>query len=162
MLASLADGITMTASNFVSESNGSIFDSGGLCFAGTTGNFCEDASSLSLTFSSTVKLVSCETGFDSFDNEVDDAVVQSEQSLNFAIPNKFQVGITNNFGNQFIAVANTSVLVSLLSIVSGGSLQLRKLTVEKQAAVVPGPLPFAGLAVAFGYSRRIRLQNSRP
>lgn len=158
----VVDGITMTASNFVSENNLSIADFEGLCFAGKPNLYCEDTSSLSLTFSSTVKLVSYETGYNSFSNKIDDAVVQFQQGPNSTIQKDFQVNVTNSFVNQFIAVANSPVLVSRLSTVSGGSLQLSKLTVEKQVASVPGPLSFAGLAVAFGYSRRIRLRNSRP
>ena len=157
----VVDGITLRASNFVSDTNKSLVDSDGLCFVGTPSWYCEDTSSLTLTFDSAVKLVSYKTGFNSFDFDVNDVIVEFAQGSNFSIQKNFEVSTTNSFTNQFYADANIPVVVSRLSTVSGGSMTLLTLTVEKKPVAVPGPLPFAGAAIAFGYSRRLRLRNSQ-
>ena len=157
----VADGITLKASNFVSADNLSVADSDGLCFVSSPGSSCNGLSSLSLTFSSPVKLVSYRTGYRSFTDPYE-VSLEFEQNSSKTTTTGFFSTITNPFSPPLYVDANIPVVVK--AIISGGygSIYLDKLTVETATAAVPGPLPISGAAVAFGYSRRLRLRNSRP
>jgi hypothetical protein len=65
-----ADGISLKIFDFVSETNLSIADSDGLCFAGNApdpnNDFCNRTSSLKLQFDKPIKLISYITGFEDY------------------------------------------------------------------------------------------------
>jgi hypothetical protein len=63
------------------------------------------------------------------------------------------------FVNQFVAVPNVPVTVSTVDTDGTGALAINALTVEK--VDVPGPLPLAGAAAAFSWSRRLRGRIAR-
>ncbi len=63
------------------------------------------------------------------------------------------------FNNQFLAAANVPIAVSSVDRDGNGLLQINAFTVEK--VDVPGPLPLAGAAAAFSWSRRLRGRISR-
>ena len=58
------------------------------------------------------------------------------------------------FNNQFLAVANVPIAVTSTDSDGRGMVQINAFTVEK--VEVPGPLPLAGAAAAFGWSRGLR------
>ena len=158
----VADGITLKASNFVSADNLSVAEPGsGLCFVGSSGSSCNDLSSLSLTFSSPVKLVSYQTGYRSFSNPYG-VSLEFEQNSSKTTATGFISRITNPFSPPLYVDANIPVVVKATISDGWGVVYLIDLTVETATAAVPGPLPISGAAVAFGYSRRLRLRNSRP
>ena len=166
------DGISLTISNFVSQTNLSKADSDGLCFAGNSNsdsNFCQLISSLQLKFSKPVKLISFVTGWNTYPSALPTPVIPSLtfsqgslSSLQTSFPDD---GSSTPFNNQFLASSGIPILATNNNDnstfpASGSSLQFRSLTVED----VPGPLQLMGAACALGYSRKLRrrISTSRP
>lgn len=148
------DGINLTVSNFISDTNVSEADGDGLCVAGfLSGSFCNDQSSLSLAFNTPVRLISYRTGYNSLGGA--SATVSFTQNSNTTIQTSFPDGIVTPFNNQFIAAAGVPIVTSRThNTTSPSSLQFNQLTVEQVS--VPGPVPLAGAAVALSWSRRLR------
>ncbi|QPN62284.1 hypothetical protein [Synechococcus sp. CBW1004] len=164
------DDIILTISNFVSSTNLSKADSDGLCFSGNSSaseDFCQFTSSLQLQFNKSVKLVSYLTGFNDYEIPGTPSLTFSQGSFS-SLQTSFPDWSSQLFTNQFIASANTPILITNNidnSTFPGpvSSLQFRSLTVEA-VEDVPGPLPLMGAACAFGYSRKLRRRifTSRP
>ncbi|MFN9621589.1 MAG: hypothetical protein ACK587_01935 [Cyanobacteriota bacterium] len=112
--------------------------------------------SLAMTFDQPVKLlsynVSYETGSADSSTTYQQGALQSIQVNNTATGSKL-------FNNQFLAAANVPIAVSSVDPSGDGLLQINAFTVEK--VDVPGPLPLAGAAAAFSWSRRLRSRISR-
>jgi len=107
-------------------------------------------SSFTMTFDSPVKLLSYNIGF------IGPLAVGSTTAYAQGSSQSVQVN-TGSLGgrvfvNPFVAVPNVPVTVSTVDPDGTGLLAINALTVEK----VPGPLPLAGAAAAFGWSRRLR------
>jgi hypothetical protein len=165
------DDITLTISNFVSSANLSIADDDGLCFSGNSNNtvidWCGLTSSLQLQFNKSVKLVSYRTGYNDYKIPATPSLTFSQGTFS-SLQTSFPVESSQLFTNQFIASANTPILITNNNDNStfpapASSLQFRSLTVET-VEDVPGPLPLMGAACALGYSRKLRrqLSTSRP
>ena len=145
--------ISLTVSNFISLTNVSIIDNVGLCIAGVNNDFCENQTSLSFTFNKPVRLISYYTGWNDFDNT---PIVSFTQGSKTSLQSSFPQDATTSFTNQFVAEAGIPIVAKLLSTSPGvDTLQILKLNVDD----VPGPVPFAGAAMAFGWSRRLRDRN---
>ena len=97
------DGVTLTATNF-SPTTLSLTDGDGLCFAGNsaTNSFCPDLNSLTLSFSSLVKLISYQVGFISPGNS--GAVLLFSQGANSSSETSFVDEAISPFANQFTAL----------------------------------------------------------
>ncbi len=168
-----ADSISLTTFDFVSATNLSKADSGGLCFAGNSNDsnalgFCQLQSSFKLQFNKPVKLISYIAGYNTYSDNLPPFNIASltfSQTISSSIQSGFQEEEIELLNNQFVASANIPVLVTNnFENSSFGDnksyLQLLSLTVEE----VPGPLSFMGAAFAFGYSRKLRqrISVSRP
>jgi hypothetical protein len=109
-------------------------------------------SSFAMTFDQPVKLLSYNV---SYSNTASDSSTTYQQGLLQSI----QVNNTGTglklFNNQFLADANVPIAVSTTDTSGKGLLQINAFTVEK-VDPVPGPLPLAGAAAAFSWSRRLR------
>lgn len=149
------DGISLTVSNFISNSNASAAAADGLCIAGVLSGFCKDQSSISLKFNTPVRLISYLTGFNSFIGA--NAIVSFTQNSNTSTQTSFPTGILTPFNNQFTAAAGVPIITSRTSdAINQSSLRFSELTVEQVSNTVPGPLPHAGAAIALSWSRKLR------
>jgi hypothetical protein len=150
------DGITLTVSNFISDINVSVADDDGLCIAGFNESYCEDQSSLSLTFNTPVRLISHLTEYNSL-SDVASATVSFTQNSNTSTQTSFPEGIVTPFNNQFTAAAGVPIVTSRTSNATEASeIQFSQLTIEQVSNTVPGPLPLAGAAIALSWSRKLR------
>jgi hypothetical protein len=105
-----------------------------------------------MTFDQPVKLLSYDIGYLQVAAAVSTAYSQGAlQSIQ-----TYATGSgLNSFDNQFIAAANVPISVASSFGSQYTIVEMKSLTVEK-ADPVPGPLPLAGAAAAFSWSRRLR------
>jgi hypothetical protein len=147
------DGINLTIGNFSNPGPNSFADGDGLGLITGT-NFANKYKTLDMTFDQPVKLISYNIGYlqlaGSTTTTYSQNMLQSVQTYTTGKGLKL-------FNNQFIAQANTPI--SVVSVNTNPALngpvavQINALTVEK---VDPVPLPLAGAAAAFSWSRGLR------
>lgn len=117
--------------------------------------------SYQITFDQDVKLLNYNV---SYINETSDSTTTYTQGTSVSVQPNSSTGL-KSFANQFIAAANSAILVSTVDTNGEGLLQINALTVEKQTppppASVPSPLPLAGAATAFSLSRELRRRMRR-
>jgi len=148
------DNITLTVSEIISNTGLSKTDQDGICIAGANFDYCQNISSLSLTFNKPVQLLSYVTGFNDF---VAPLIISFSQLSSTSSQNSFPAQTITPFSNQFIAVPGVPIITSRTSTESrNASLVLYSLTVQS----VPGPMPLAGAAIALSLSRKLRRRNS--
>jgi hypothetical protein len=160
------DGINLTIGNFQSgpkagaDGDGlavycvAIVDDWYPCDQGFAGAF-QPYTTFDMTFDQPVKLLSYNI---SFENAADSSTIYQQVSLQSIQVNNTGTGL-KLFNNQFLAAANVPIAVSSIDPDGYGLLQINAFTVEK--VDVPGPLPLAGAAAAFSWSRRLRGRISR-
>jgi hypothetical protein len=155
------DGINLTIGNFLTGPVSGA-DTDGLAV------FCRSApcgppdsqaySSYTMTFDQPVKLISYNISYLQQASGI--ATTYSQNVLQSIQSNNSTTGL-KLFSNQFIAQPNVPISVSSSDSASQGFplYQINAFTVEK--VDVPGPLPLAGAAAAFSWSRRLRGRISR-
>ena len=105
-----------------------------------------------MTFDQPVKLLSYNITF--LQSETGVATTYSQNILQSIGSYDTGIGL-KSFNNQFIAAANVPISVASNPGNRNTYVQINALTVEK-VDPVPGPLPLAGAAAAFSWSRRLR------
>jgi hypothetical protein len=157
------DGITLTLSNFsTGPKAGADVDGLAVFCVSASGTYtaCEHPnnsnyqpySSFAMSFNRAVKLISYNVSVPTPD-AVGSVTTYTQGALQSVQDNGEDAGVVP-FTNPFTAVANTPIAVSTTDDDGTGLLQIDKLTVE--GVYVPGPLPIAGAAAAFSFSRRLR------
>ena len=146
------DGINLTIKDFVTgPSSGA--DSDGLAVYCKISSPCDSPySSYTMTFDQPVKLISYNIYYTQFAGIT---TTYSQNLLQSIQANNSTAGLIF-FNNQFTAQPNVPISVNSTNSSTANSLyQIKTFTVEK-VDPVPGPLPLAGAAAAFSWSRRLR------
>jgi hypothetical protein len=161
------DGINLTIGNFQSGPKAGADGDGlavycvaivgvwGPCDQGFAGGF-QPYTAFDMTFDQPVKLLSYNISFEG--DAADSSSTYQQGALQSIQVNNTGTGL-KLFNNQFLAAANVPIAVSSVDPNGYGLLQINAFTVEK--VDVPGPLPLAGAAAAFSWSRRLRSRISR-
>jgi hypothetical protein len=145
------DGITLKMENFTPGPYSYADPDGLVIFAPQIG-YPNSLNSLTMTFDQPVKLLSYNIGFIQLAVGVSTTYSQgAHQSIQ-----TYDTGSgLKSFNNQFIAAANVPISVASTPGNLNTVVQIKSFTVEK-VDPVPGPLPLAGAAAAFSWSRRLR------
>ncbi len=150
------DGITLTIENF-SPGSVSYGDDNGLVIFGPRLSSSLRLFSFTMKFDQPVKLLSYDIGellsATGVSTTYSQGLLQSIQTYATGTGLK-------SFNNQFIAVADIPISVASAPGNLNTIVQISSLTVEK-VDPVPGPLPLAGAAAAFSWSRRLRCRIRR-
>lgn len=145
------DGITLRMENFTPGSQTSA-DPEGLAIFGPHLPIPRKLTSFTMIFDQPVKLISYNITFLS---DPSGTTTTFSQNLLQSIQT-FTTGLgLKSFNNQFIAQANVPISVASSTPGPAALAQINALTVEK-VDPVPGPLPLAGAAAAFSWSRGLR------
>jgi hypothetical protein len=145
------DGITLKIENLTPGPD-SFSDIDGLAIFGPKLGSPNDLTSLTMTFDQPVKLLSYDIGFTQL--AVGVSTTYSQGALQSVQSNATGSGL-KSFNNQFIAAANVPISVASAPDNLNSVVQIKSFTVEK-VDPVPGPLPLAGAAAAFSWSRGLR------
>ncbi|MFN9621612.1 MAG: hypothetical protein ACK587_02060 [Cyanobacteriota bacterium] len=150
------DGITLKMENFTPGPN-TYADPDGLAIVAPDYSSPQQLTSFTMTFDQPVKLLNY---YLSYEQSITGITTTYSQNLLQSIQTYSTSTGLNSFNNQFIAQANVPISVTSTSNGANAIAQINALTVEK-VDPVPGPLPLAGAAAAFSWSRRLRGRISR-
>jgi hypothetical protein len=150
------DGITLKMENFTPGPN-TWADGDGLAILAPLNDPPQQLTSFTMTFDQPVKLLSYNI---TFQQHISGITTTYSQNLLQSIQTYTTGTGLKSFNNQFIAEANVPITVTSTSNGANALAQINALTVEK-VDPVPGPLPMAGAAAAYSWSRRLRGRISR-
>jgi hypothetical protein len=145
------DGITLKMENFTPGPR-SYADGDGFAILAPNLNPPATLTSFTMTFDQPVKLLNYNL---SYLQAIDGTTTTYSQNPLESIQTYTTGTGLQSFNNQFIAQANVPILVTSNDTGNYAMALITSLTVEK-VDPVPGPLPMAGAAAAFSWSRRLR------
>jgi hypothetical protein len=145
------DGITLKMENFTPGPN-TWADGDGLGILAPLNSPSQKIISFTMTFDQPVKLLNYNLAYNQNNSGI--TTTYSQNLLQSIQTYPTGTGLIS-FNNQFIADANVPISVTSNTTGAASVAQINALTVEK-VDPVPGPLPLAGAAAAFSWSRRLR------